>query len=100
LFSASSRCEVSTDQATRVLADLPVAEHEHTFRKLGDVMFVSDQDNRKALVVQVLEKLQNLDRSAAIEIPGGFVGQKDGRTVHGARAMATRCCCPPDICDG
>ena len=36
----------------------------------------------------------------AVQVAGRLVGHHDGRVGHQARAMATRCCWPPESCRG
>jgi hypothetical protein len=38
----------------------------------------------------------SLDAGACIEIAGGLVGEQVDGLLISARAMATRCCCPPE----
>ena len=58
-----------------IFADCPVTEDQHTFGEMCDVMFMSDQDNREALVIQVLENLHDLDRGSAVEVTCWLVGE-------------------------
>jgi hypothetical protein len=64
-----------------VFADFAVAEDEDAAGELGDVMFVSHEDDAQALVVQGLEDFHDFDGGAAVEIASGLVGEQDGGTV-------------------
>ena len=64
-----------------VFADFAISEDQDAFGKLGDVVFVGNENNGEAFVVEGLKNFHDLDRGAAVEIAGGLVGQKDGRTV-------------------
>src|ERR1017187_5495812 len=69
-----------------VLPDLSVAEEDYALGELRDVVLVRDEHDRQPALVQLLEDLQNLDRSAAVQVTGRLVRQEDGRAVHqGAR---------------
>jgi len=63
--------------------DSSVAEHQHAFGRPCDAVFMSNKDNRQALIIQGLEDLHNLNRSTAIKIHGRFVREKNAQ-VHGA----------------
>src|SRR5271169_1524697 len=69
-----------------VLPDPPVAEGQYPLGELRNVVLVGDEHDRQPALVQVLKDLEDLDRRAAVEVPGWFIRQQDGRTVHeGAR---------------
>src|SRR5579864_8566956 len=65
-----------------VLADPAVAEDDHPPGELGDVELVGDEHDGQAAVVEVLEDLHDLDRGAAVEVPGRLVRQQDPGAVH------------------
>ena len=65
-------------------------------RVLGDVGLVRDQHDRQPLRVQPLEDAHHLDARAGVEVAGRLVGQQQHRRFTSARAIATRCCWPPD----
>ena len=46
--------------------------------------------------VEVMEQGHDLDPGRAVEVAGRLVGEDHGGSVTMARAMATRCCWPPD----
>ena len=48
------------------------------------------------LTRQPLQQLDDLATRAAIEGRGGFIGQQQAGRAARARAMATRCFCPPE----
>src|SRR5215469_7706325 len=64
-----------------VAADAAIAEDEHAFGELCDVVLMSDEYDGESLIVQVLQNLHNFDGSAAVEIPGGLVGQENRRAI-------------------
>ena len=51
-------------------------------RVLGDIVFVRDQYDRVALIVQAIEQRHDFDTGLRIKITGRLVGQDDGRIVH------------------
>src|SRR5262245_18692054 len=65
-----------------VASDLAVAEDDDAPRVFGDVVLVSDDQERDATFsVEPLEDLHDLDRSAAVERAGRLVGQDDRRMI-------------------
>ena len=62
----------------------------------GDVRLVGDEDDRDARRRSAAEQRHDLRAGARVEVPGRLVGQDDAGSLTSARAMATRCCCPPD----
>jgi len=46
--------------------------------------------------MEIFEQFNNFAAGVRIEVAGGFIGQKQFRLVDDARAMATRCCSPPE----
>jgi hypothetical protein len=58
-------------------------------------------DDRCPGLVQFLEQVHQTHGNPVIDIAGGFIGQQAvfGRLMT-ARAIATRCCCPPDRVEG
>ena len=47
-------------------------------------------------VVEFLENAHDLDAGVAVEVAGGLVGENHSGSLTSARAMATRCCWPPE----
>jgi len=47
-----------------------------------------------------LQQVHDVHAGLGVEGPRGFVGQDQRRWFARARAMATRCCCPPDSLRG
>src|ERR1700726_1104716 len=64
-----------------IATNCAVLEVDTAFGKLCDIGLVRDQDNGQPIVIQLLEYFQNLDRSAAVQIAGGFIGQQNRRTI-------------------
>ena len=57
-------------------------------------------DGLLEFLVESLEDRQYLIRRLRIEVAGRLIGQDQFRSVTIARAMATRCSCPPESCLG
>ena len=77
--------------------DAPVLHLHDARRELGDVRLVRDQHDGDARAPEPLEDGHDVDARARVERAGGLVGQDDlGRRSTMARAMATRCCWPPE----
>ena len=68
--------------------------------KGGHAGIVRHQHDGDSLGVELLEHPQDLDAGVGIEVAGGLVGQDQRGTIDQRRPIATRCCCPPDICEG
>ena len=66
----------------------------------GHLGIVRHQDDGDSLGVELLEHPQDFDAGVRIEVARRLVGQHQRGAVDQARPIATRCCCPPDICDG
>ena len=66
----------------------------------GHVRIVRDQDDGDALGVEPLEHPQDFNARVRIEVARRLVGQEEHGPIDCERPIATRCCCPPDICDG
>jgi hypothetical protein len=68
-----------------------------TVAPLGGEGIVRDHhDGLLEFLVELLEQAQYLVGVLAIEVAGGLVGDDDGGSLTMARAMATRCSCPPE----
>src|SRR6516225_3044970 len=82
------------------VGDPPVGEKDDPVGVARGRRVVSDHDDRLAeLAHAATEQVQDLRAGAGIEVAGGLVGEDDFRPAR-ARAMATRCCCPPDSSAG
>src|SRR3989441_9290879 len=73
----------STELASRsafhplVALDLAVAQVDLAAGVRRDVVLVGDQEDRLALVVQLLEQPHDLLARRRVEVPGGLVGEQD-----------------------
>ena len=57
---------------------------------------MGDQQHGLALPVEPLEQFHDLLAAVGVERPGWFVGEEEDGLVDQGRAIATRCCWPPD----
>ena len=65
---------------------------------VGHTAFMSHHHNGHAFfLVQFLQQVHHLDTCLGIECTGRFIGKDNLWFGNEARAMATRCFCPPDI---
>jgi hypothetical protein len=64
----------------RILEYAPVAKHEDAIRVFGNVLIVSDQDDRSALAIQFLEDGDDLEAAPAVEVAGGFIRENQRGT--------------------
>jgi len=53
-------------------------------------------DRHTRLVVDVAEEIHDCAACGPIEVARGLICQQDRGTDHSARAIATRCCSPPE----
>ena len=65
-----------------VAPDAAVAHFDDALRVDGDVRLVRDEDDRDALLVQLLEERHHFDRRARVEVAGRLVGQDQRRLGH------------------
>ena len=76
---------------------MPVAQRDVAAAVLGDLRVVGHEYDGTSLGMQFLEKNQYLERGTGIEISGRSSARMTAGSFTSARAMATRCICPPDI---
>jgi len=63
----------------------------------GQRLVVRDQhQGRGQLAVERQQQLDDARAGGLVEIAGRLVGEQDLRRAANARAIATRCCSPPD----
>ena len=65
-------------------------------RAITDFGVVRDDDQRDAVGVEAFDRCENLGAGGMIQISGRLVGERMFGRITMARAMATRCRCPPD----
>ena len=62
-----------------------------------DGSLVGHHDQGDALLlVQIIEETQDLFRGGRVRLPVGSSARRMAGRLTRARAMATRCCCPPE----
>src|SRR5271165_1654964 len=64
-----------------IAEDLPVADVDDAVGILGDVVFVSDEDDVVALLVESVEQRHDLYPGLRIEVAGGLVSENNRRTI-------------------
>src|SRR6266581_4676441 len=64
------------------MPDPAVSKLDHAPRKAGNIGFVRDQHDRQALLVQLLQDIDNLHGGTAVEIAGRLIGQQDRGPVY------------------
>src|SRR6266852_2748817 len=64
-----------------VAADDAVLDIDDAVSIAGDVMFVSHQDDGVSLGVELIEQTHDLFAGLRIQVPGGLVGEVDGRVI-------------------
>ena len=84
-----------------VFRDPAVVDADDALGVAGDVGVVRDQEDRQALGVELREQRQDLGAGSSSRgcRSARRRAASAGRLIS-ARAMATRCCSPPDSCDG
>jgi hypothetical protein len=66
----------------------------------GEARVVGDHADGGAVAVQLAQQPHHGLAVLRVEVAGGLVGEQDRRLADEARATATRCCWPPESCDG
>jgi hypothetical protein len=62
--------------------DQAVADADDPAGVKGNLFFVGDHDDGVSTPGQFFEEAEDLDAGLGIQIPGGLVGQDDGRRVY------------------
>ena len=84
-----------------VVADQAVADPDDPVGVGGDGRVVRHQDDREAVLgVELAEEVEDLPAGLRVEVAGRLVGDQERASLTSARAMATRCCSPPESCEG
>lgn len=65
----------------RIRRDLSVENVDHARCVSGCVYIVGDHHGGLPFSVQIAEKVKDLSAGGLVEIPGGLVGEEDGRLV-------------------
>jgi hypothetical protein len=80
---------------------LAIAHLDDAAAAAGETAVVGDEQKRRAFArLQIEEQVDDRFTRVLVEIAGGFVGEDDLAPAARARAMATRCCSPPESCPG
>ena len=82
--------------AALVAGNNAVLNVDDAMRVLGDIVLVRDQNDRVALGMQTIEQRHDLDASLRVEVPVGSSARMIDGLLTSARAIATRCRCPPE----
>jgi len=81
--------------------NLPSTQLENPLRAAGKLLIVRhEHEGCVRRFVEAEEDVLHALGRFGIEIAGGLVGKEDPGLVMKARAIATRCCSPPDNCEG
>ena len=77
--------------------DAPGAQAHGAVAERGQGQVMRDEHQRRAaLAPQREDQVDDRAAGALVEIAGRLVGNEDGGSGATARAMATRCCSPPE----
>ena len=77
--------------------DLAAGEDEDAVgRAAREAEFVCDDDERQPVPLEIFEHLQHIVFQFWIQRAGDFIAQQPRGSIAMARAIATRCFCPPD----
>ena len=80
-----------------ILDNEPVREPDHAACSGGEREVVRDEhDTRSRLAVELLDQLHDATAGAPSRFPVGSSAKRMRGRFENARAMATRCCSPPD----
>ena len=94
------RLSLLPDFARSLIFNQSVADSDYPMCVSGHIRIVRYQNDRDAFGVELLKHFQDFDAGVGIEVARGLVGHTNEGWLTSDRAMATRCCCPPDICEG
>ena len=62
---------------------------------------MGDHEHCLAMVLnEAAEQVEDLIRTFAVEVAGGLVAEQERGSATIARAIPTRCSCPPESCRG
>ena len=89
------------DRSPRVLDDAAVAQDQPRVghrRQLGVVRH--EHERRRRDRVDLAQQIHDVAAVALSRLPVGSSASTIGGSLASARASATRCCSPPDSCDG
>ena len=79
----------------------PFSQAQDAVHAPGELEVVRGDQRRHAGVLDQLEQLAEHERRRLrIEVAGRLVGQQEPGALASARAIAVRCCSPPDSCAG
>ena len=77
-----------------------VEQRDGAVGELGVARIVRHHADGGAAAVQFAQQVHDGFAVGRIEVAGGLVGQQDRGIAARARATATRCCWPPESCEG
>ena len=81
-----------------VVGDMSVLNPDDPVASAGEFNIMCDQDQCRAGILRVVKHdIDDLVAGRTVQIAGRFVCQQDSGLWSKARAIATRCCSPPDI---
>ena len=83
-----------------VIHDHTVKHRHDTLRVVGAQWVVCHHDNGNARIMELVDERHHLFTGMAVQVAGRLVSQDNGGVVDKRRAMATRCCWPPDSLAG
>ena len=78
--------------------NMAVEQMDHPVGIIGIGRRVGDHYNGGAPFVQIHQNLHDFIAMGGIQVTRGLICQNHFWIGNTARATATRCCCPPDIC--
>ena len=96
LAAARAACAIARPITRDHLGQVPVDDPHDAPRVGGDVLVVGDHDQREPAHAELVEERQHRLGVDGVEVPGGLVAQQQLGDPSSARAIATRCCSPPE----
>jgi hypothetical protein len=94
-----STAKVAAREPQRLVHAICPSAIRDPLRALGDRRIVGDDNGPHRLIARS-KQIDDLAPGCGIEIAGRLVGQQRRGRGAVARAIATRCCSPPDNCAG
>lgn len=83
-----------------IIHHFAILNADDPFRLRRNPIIMCNENHGAALLAELMQDAHDLLAGMGIKVAGRLVGQNDRGRASTARAIATRCCWPPDISEG